>query len=111
MFFSSILIVFFLSLAGMFFIVLRKIPELKSVDVLSLEKNDKPLKEKISEQMSRLNPTKHFNSEKFLRKFFWQLKIILSSGEKRIDKYLHHISHSEKFESNYWKKVRKNKPE
>ena len=111
MFFSSILIVFLFSLAGMLFIVIKKIPELRAIDVLSLEKGDKPLKQKISEQASRLNPIKSFNSEKFLRKFFWQLKIILSSAEKRIDKYLHRISHSDKFETNYWKKVKKNKPE
>ena len=93
----------------MLFIVLRKVPVLKSVDILTIGKEEKPLKQKVGEQIDRLNPIKHFSSEKILKKFFWQLKIILSKNEKRIDKYLHHISHSEKFETNYWKKIKKNK--
>ncbi len=107
MLFSWTLIVFLLSAVGILIIVLRKLPELRAIDVFIEKEKEKSLKESIEKGLERLNPIKNFNSEKILKKFFLRLKTILSKSEKRIDKYLHRISHSEKFQDNYWKKIKK----
>jgi len=95
------LIIFCLSIAGISFIVFRKWSELKAVNV-SNEIEAKPLKEKIKE----LRAIKDFSSEKLLKRFFLGLKSILLKGEKRVDKYLHQVSHSQKFKDDYWKEVK-----
>jgi len=104
------LIIFVLSFLGMIFIVFKKWPELKAVSVLSgRDAIQRPFAERAKERLINLRPIKDFSSEKILKKFFIRLKILLSRGEKRVDKYLHKVSHSQKFEDNYWEKVRKEK--
>jgi len=103
-------IIFALSFLGMFFIVLKKWPELKAVSVLGESDIDqKPFAQRAKERIKNLKPIRDFSSEKLLKKFFIRLKILLSKGEKRVDKYLHKVSHSPKFEDDYWTKVRKEK--
>ncbi|MBU3918520.1 hypothetical protein KKC63_01240 [Patescibacteria group bacterium] len=104
------LIIFVLSFLGMLFIVFKKWPELKAVSILGQSDIvERPFAERTMERMKNLRPIKNFSSEKILKKFFIRLKILLSKGEKRVDKYLHKVSHSQKFEDNYWEKVRKEK--
>jgi len=104
------LIIFALSFLGMIFIVFKKWPELKAVNILN-ERDviRRPFAERAKERLTSLRPMKDFSSEKILKNFFIRLKILLSKGEKRVDKYLHKVSHSQKFEDNYWEKVRKEK--
>ena len=94
----------------MFFMVFRKWPELKAVSVLGeSDIVQRPFGERAKEKIKNLKTIKGFSSEKLLKKFFIRLKILLSRGEKRVDKYLHKVSHSQKFEDDYWTKVRKGK--
>jgi len=103
-------IIFALSFLGMLFIILKKWPELKAVSVLGeLDIDQRPFTERAKERIKNLKPIRDFSSEKLLKKFFIRLKILLSKGEKRVDKYLHKVSHSQKFEDDYWTKVRKGK--
>ena len=104
------LIIFVLSFLGMLFVVFKKWPELKAVSVLgNIDIDERPFAERAKEKIKNLKPIKDFSSEKLLKKFFIRLKILLSRGEKRVDKYLHKVSHSQKFEDDYWTKVRKGK--
>lgn len=93
----------------MLFVIVRKWPELKTASVAGEEYISRPFSVRAKEKIRSLNPANGFNSEKFLKKFFIKLKILLLKGERRIDKYLHQVSHSEKFEDDYWTKVRKGK--
>jgi len=104
------LIIFTLSFSGMLFVIIRKWPELKAVSILgNADTDERPFTERAKEKIKNLKPIKDFSSEKLLKKFFIRLKILLSKGEKRVDKYLHKVSHSQKFEDDYWTEVRKKK--
>jgi len=105
-----LLIIFALSFLGMLFIVFKKWPELKAVSVLGESHIDqRPFAQRAKEKIKNLKPIRDFSSEKLLKKFFIRLKVLLSKGDRRIDKYLHQVSHSQKFEQDYWTKVKKGK--
>ncbi len=100
------LTIFGLSFLGLLFIIIKKWPELKAVSVLAEAEEQRPFVQRTRERIKNLKPIRDFSSEKLLKRFFIRLKILLSKGEKRVDKYLHQVSHSQKFEDDYWKEVR-----
>lgn len=87
----------------MVFMISRHWSELKTVSAASIDLPTRP----FSERIKSLNPAAGFSSEKFLKKFFMRLKIILLRSERKVDGYLHKVSHSQKFEEDYWDKVKK----
>lgn len=103
------LAIFIVSFLGMVFMVAKKWPELKAVSVFGRESLPKPFSKRIRQGIRGLKPMPGFSSEKFLKKFFIRLKILLLKAERRIDKYLHRVSHSQKFEDDYWREIKKGK--
>jgi hypothetical protein len=101
------LIILALSFLGMLFIIIRKWSELKILSIAEADYVSKPFSTRAKEKIRNLNPANGFSSEKFLKKFFIKLKILLLKGERKIDQYLHRVSHSEKFGEDYWDKVKK----
>ena len=96
------LIIFIISLGVLSFFVYKKWPQLKAVNVAA---DNRPLVEKAKDKIKNLKPSEGFSSEVFLKKFFVKVKILLLKGEKKVDKYLHRVSHSQKFEDDYWQKA------
>ncbi len=91
----------------MIFMVSRHWSELKTVSLASSDLPVRPFSIRAKETIKTLNPVAGFSSEKFLKKFFITLKIWLLKGERKVDQYLHRVSHSQKFEEDYWDKVKK----
>ncbi|MCD6270978.1 hypothetical protein J7J24_01310 [bacterium] len=48
-----------------------------------------------------------FNVNNFLRKFLIRLKIFLLKCENKIDAWLRQVSHSKKFNDDYWERFKK----
>lgn len=104
----SALIIFVISSGGMLFIIIRKWPELRAIEILSLNTEQKPFKERARERMAGLNPIGNLHTEKLLKKVLVKTKILFMKGERRADHYLRRVSHSEKFKDDYWGKINKN---
>ncbi len=102
------LIILVISFGGMLFIIVRRWPELRAIEILPFDQPRKTLKERIRQQAARSSLTKNFSTEKFLKKILVKTKILFMKGERQADHYLRRVSHSEKFKDDYWDKMDKN---
>jgi len=103
----SVLIIFIISSGGMLFMIIRKWPELRAIEILSLNTEQKSFKERARERMAGLNSISNLHTEKLLKKVLVKAKILFMKGERRADHYLRRVSHSEKFKDDYWGKMNK----
>jgi len=101
------LVILVISFGGMLFMVVRKWPELRAIEILPASAEQKSLKERARERMEGLNPISSPHTEKFLKKALVKAKILFMKGERRADHYLRRVSHSEKFKDDYWGKMNK----
>lgn len=85
----------------------QKLPELKTLEVAAQERGADFPELQIKERIRQWKPIKNFDSEKILRKIFLKIKILLLKAERKTDQCLHRVSHSQRFEEDYWDKFRK----
>jgi hypothetical protein len=103
----SALVILVISFGGMLFMIVRKWPELRAIEILPSSAEQKSFKERARERMAGLNPIGNLNTERFLKKMLVKTKILFMKGERRADHYLRRVSHSEKFKDDYWGKMNK----
>lgn len=94
------LILLGISLSGMVFVLIRG---KEKVEEKERSKQRESLKLKELTKFVKIPP---FHFEKFLRKFLIRLKIVLLRWENKIDSWLRQVSHSKKFQDDYWEKFK-----
>jgi hypothetical protein len=102
----SALIILVLSFGGMVFLIAKRTPQLRALELLPQEDVErKPLKQRIRERVAGLGASKSVTTEKLLRKLLMRTKILLLKGERRTDQYLRRVSHSKRFKEDYWRDI------
>ncbi|MBU3964140.1 hypothetical protein KJ562_00140 [Patescibacteria group bacterium] len=97
------LIILVISFGGMFFIIIRKWPKLRTAEIMvSGAATHEPLRERFRKKMAGLGSTNGFSTEKLMKKALIKTKILFLKGERRADHYLRKVSHSQKFKEDYW---------
>lgn len=100
-------ILLIIGFSGMALMVWQKMPELKALELPEKQSAPKASRLRAKDRFKEWRPAKSFNTEKALRKIFIKAKIVLLKAERKIDQCLHRVSHSQKFEENYWEKIKK----
>ena len=101
------LIILTISFGGMLFMIVRKWPELRAIEILPPGVEQKPFKQRLRERITGLGPIRNFSTEKFLKRLLVKTKILFMKGERRADHYLRRVSHSQKFKDDYWGEIDK----
>jgi hypothetical protein len=101
------LIISLISFGAMFFMIAKKWPELRAIEILPHNPLEKSMQGRMRDRIAGLGQNKNIVTEKFLRKLLVKTKILFMKGERRADHYLHRVSHSEKFKDDYWGKMNK----
>ncbi len=102
------LIILVISFSGMFFIIIRKWPKLKTAEIIvSGAATHEPLRERLRKKMAGIGQTNSFSTEKLMKKALIKTKILFLKGERTADHYLRKVSHSQKFKDDYWGEIGK----
>ena len=105
------IIIFFISLAGMGIIIIRKIPVLAELSPQEIEPKDfKKLREKIKNNRT----LKFFSGELLLQKILSGIKALTLRTENKTSAWLansrqRYLDKKDKFSDDYWKRVKRRK--
>ena len=102
-----LILLLFVSFFGMCLLIWKKLPELEAAGIENIQRKKIFPHICFKEKIKQWKPFKNFDSEKALRKMFLKIKILLLKAERKIDQCLHRVSYSQKFEKDYWDKLKK----
>ena len=102
------LIFLLISILGMSFLFYRKKRKIKDLGEISSERILPELQ--IKERINQIPYIKDMDVKHWLKKFLLKIKIFFLKCENKVDHWLNRVSHSKKFDDDYWDKIQKQGP-